>query len=608
MAWSDEEKLRRVPMKPGVYLLQGEDGKPLYVGKANKLRARLRSHFKPGKNEDRKHRLMMSKVVDFSVIETDSEVEALILEANFVKEHRPRYNVNLKDDKSFPYIRVTHEPFPRIFLTRKVVRDGSLYFGPYTNAGMVRKLMRSLRRIFPVRTCKFRITEKDIEGKKHKVCLNHHIGRCRGACEGMISRASYGEIVEEAVSFIRGKSDRLIKSLRKKMQDAAVNQQYEEAAQIRDQIDTIQSFQSRQKVIDVHAPDRDIVTVSIERNDACGVVFNVRDGKITNRIHYYLQGVEGFSSAEVLASFIKQVYIRIDFLPGEILVPEPPHECSEIENWLGHKRGRRVHVVVPKKGEKVKLVSMCTRNARLLLDELLLQKTSMEERVPASVKALQEDLRLPKCPRRIEAFDVSNTAGQDPVASMVVFQDGKPLKSAYRKYKIKDVHGIDDYSMIAQVVTRRLRRIYREGAEPPDLILVDGGKGQVSAVMNGLKTLSIEEQAVIGLAKRLEEVFIPGISDPQTLSKASPSLRLLQRVRDEAHRFAVTYHRTLRNKRMVASELDLIPGIGEIRKKALLNRFGSLKGIQNASVNEMISLPGMNRKAAEAVHSAFQKR
>ena len=601
----DEQKLKRVPMKPGVYLLNAEDGKTLYVGKAKYLRTRLRSHFRPGQREDRKHRLMREKVADFSVIVTDSEVEALILEANFIKEHKPRYNVNLKDDKSFPSIRVTNEHFSRIFLTRKIVKDGSRYFGPYTNAGAVRQLMRSIRDIFPIRTCKLRITERSISEKRHKVCLNYHIGRCLGPCEGRVTHKGYSDIVEEAVNFIRGKRIGLLKSLKIKMQEAAGEQNFEDAARIRDQIIAIENFQSRQKVVDVHAPDRDIVTIAMDPNDACGVVFNVREGKISNRVHFYLQGIEGFSSPEVLSSFIKQVYLNSDVIPGEILVPEQPSECEQIKSWLTGKRKKRVVIGVPSRGEKAKLVAMCTRNAELLLEELLLQKSAVRERVPASVRSLQSDLHLPRCPRYIEAFDVSNIAGQDAVASMVAFKDGMPLKSAYRKYKIRDIEGADDYRMLAQAVRRRLLRLKEEQKNPPDLILLDGGKGQVSAVVQTLKEIEMENLAVIGLAKRLEEIYIPGLSDAQTLPKSSPSLHLLQRIRDEAHRFAVTYHRALRQKRMKASRLDAIPGIGDARRTALLKRFGSLEEIKRASVEEIMRVPGMNRKVAESVRSAL---
>ncbi len=597
-----EDKLKLVPSRPGVYLLKDNRGKILYVGKAKILRNRLRSHFKPGRGEDIKHNLLMSQVRDFETIVTDSEVEALILEANYIKEHRPKYNVNLKDDKSYPYIRVTNEPYPRIFVTRRIVRDGSRYFGPYTEVGAVRQIMAAVRRIFPVRTCQLRITEETIKQKKHRVCLSYHIGRCLGPCEGLVSEEDYSYIVEQVVSFIRGNNNQLVKDLQKRMKYLANKKRYEEAARLRDEISFIAKFQSKQKVVDQSSIDRDLIAVESEGEDGCAVVFDVRDGKIVNRRHFYLEGKMEVRQEEFLASFVKQYYLRTDYVPAEIYLSFSLDEQRELRDWLTKKRGKRVNLVVPKKGEKARLMEMCIRNAELLLEELKLQKSKdSSDWIAPSVKALQKDLRLEKPPRRIEAFDVSNIAGQDAVASLVVFENGKPRKSEYRKFKIKTVDGIDDFRMMAEAVERRMVRLLSEKRNLPDLILVDGGKGQLSAAVAVLKKLSLPDQPVIGLAKRLEEVFIPGISDPQTLPKSSPSLRLLQRLRDEAHRFAITYHRTLRKKRSFVSLLDTIPGIGEKRRTILLKEFGSIERIRNAAVEEIAMLQGMNYKVAEKV-------
>jgi excinuclease ABC subunit C len=603
-----EEKLHRVLQKPGVYLLKDAGNIILYVGKAKNLRNRLRSHFKPGNKEDLRHRRLMARVCDFEVIVTDSEVEALILEANFVKEHRPRYNVDLKDDKSYPYIRVTSEPYPRVFITRKIVKDGSRYFGPYTDAGNMRQLMTAVRRIFPIRTCQFRISSDSIRQKKHTVCLNYHIGRCRGPCEDLVSREEYCGFVQQVVAFVQGKNKQLVEDLTQRMQQMARQQHYEEAAFLRNEIRSISTFQAKQKVVDETLADRDLITVAAGDGDGVGVVFNVREGKITNRQHFFLKGAENVLDEEIVASFLKQYYLRADWIPDEVFIQMDVSERINIQSWLSGKKGKKVVVTAPKKGKKKQLMTMCWKNAQLLLEEIRIQKSQSGEWIAPSVRALQKDLHLAVPPKRIEAFDISNTAGKDAVASLVVFENGKPVKSEYRKYKIRTVDGIDDYRMMAEVVERRLSRLIKETKDLPDLILVDGGKGQLSAAMGVITKLELPNQSVIGLAKRLEEVFIPGISDPQNIPKSSPSLHLLQRVRDEAHRFAVQYHRSLRQKRIVKSVLDDIPTIGEARRGALIKTFGSVKGIRNASVDDIANVPGMNRSAAERVVEALQKK
>lgn len=603
------EKLSRTSTRPGVYLLKDAKGKTLYVGKAKMLRNRLRSHFNPGKDEDRRHYLMMSHVTDFETIVTDSEVEALILEANFVKQHKPRYNVNLKDDKSYPYIRVTSEPYPRIFVTRKLIRDGSRYFGPYTDVQTLRNLMSAIRRMFTIRTCKLQIDESSIAGKKHRLCLMYHIGRCLGPCEGLISEADYSPSVEQAVDFIQGRNTRLVKTLTDQMQQYAEKQMFEEAARLRDQIRFVENFQRRQKMVDDSKKDRDIFSfaASAGGSEAVGLVFNVRDGKIINRQHYQLDGVENKSENEILNSFLEQYYVRTEFVPGEVLLPLALDDLDQIREWLTTKRGQKTEVLVPQRGDKARLMAMCRQNAELLLNELIQQRQQSSPKISGMVEALQKDLGLETPPIRIEAFDNSNIQGSDPVASLVVFENGKPKKSDYRKYKIKTVQGIDDFASMAEVVERRITRLLREGSDLPDLILVDGGKGQLSAAYEVLKKFELEDQPIIGLAKRLEEIFRPGLSDAQTLPKSSPSLRLLQQLRDEAHRFAITFHRSLRQKRAKKSELDDIPGVGEKRRKALLKTFGSVKGIKSASLEKIAGVEGMNKKIAKAVKEALSK-
>ncbi|MBN1782194.1 excinuclease ABC subunit C [bacterium] len=602
-----QEKLKFVPQKPGVYLLRDRQQKILYVGKAKKLRNRLRSHFNPGKDEEPRHRRLMSRVVDFETILTDSEVEALIMEANFVKQHRPRYNVNLKDDKSFPYIRVTREMIPRIFVTRKIIRDGSRYFGPYTDVGSMRQLMHAIKRIFPVRTCNLHIDEKSVVSKKHRVCLMYHIGRCRGPCQGLISPEAYQWIVDQVVAFIEGKNDRLIHDLEARMHTLAAERKYEEAAALRDQIHSVSTFYARQKVVDGFEIERDLLAVAVSGPAAVGVVFIVRDGKIINRLQFPLENADESTEAEVLSSLIKQYYLRTEFVPDEVFLSSPIEDEAGIVTWLSERKGRGVIVTQPVRGKKARLMDMCRKNARLLLDEMLLQKEHVGYRIAPSVAALQKDLGLENPPIHIEAFDNSNIQGSDPVASMVVFENGRPKKSAYRKYKIKTVTGPDDFASMAEILERRLSRLLKEGQPLPDLILVDGGKGQLNATVSVLKKFELTDQPVIGLAKRLEEVFVPGFADAQMLPKSSPSLYLLQRVRDEAHRFAITFHRSLRRKRQVHSVLDDIPGIGEARRRALLKAFGSVNKIQRATVDEIASVRGMNRRAAEMVADALQK-
>ncbi len=590
-------KLQSVPKKPGVYLLKDKTGKILYVGKAKILNHRLRNHFTA--SPDLKHARMMSKVEDFDFVVTDSEMEALILEANFIKEHKPRYNVNLKDDKTYPYIRVTHELYPRVLVTRKIVRDGSRYFGPYTDVGHMRQLLSAIRRIFPIRSCNLHITEETIRNRKHKICLQFHIERCKGPCEGRISPEDYQAIVHQVIAFIEGKNHALVKDLTQRMEMLSREERFEEAAKVRDQIQAIARFQAKQKVVGEWDEERDLVVVAVDDVGGCGMVFDVRGGKIINRRHFYLEGVETRSESEVLSAFLKQYYLRADFIPREILIPMECEECAEIEQWLSTKKGAPVRIVIPKAGKEEHLMAMCVQNARLLLEELRIQKEKSADWIAPSVLALQRDLALPKIPKRIEAFDISNLFGQDAVGSMVCFENGKPLKSEYRKFKIRSIQGIDDFAMMAEVVERRIVRLINEGKPPPDLILIDGGKGQLSRVREVLRKHGIHHQPVIGLAKRLDEIFLPDFSDPQMLPKDSPSLRLLQRIRDEAHRFAITFHRSLQRKHAGESILDHIPGIGPKRKASLLLHFGSFENLKKASVEEIATVEGMNRKTAE---------
>jgi len=601
-----KEKLSRIPQTPGVYLLKKSGGKIIYVGKAKKLRNRLHSHFRAGKDSDLKHRRLMSQVEDFEYILTDTEIEALILEANLIKEHKPRYNVNLKDDKTYPYIRITSEPYPRVFITRRIIKDGSIYLGPYTDVGSLRKLISAAQRIFPIRTCTRVINSETILNKKHKVCLNFQIGRCFGPCEGRISQKEYLWNVDQVVRFIKGKNSKLLKNLNDRMLSLAKNRLFEEAARLRDEIESIKKFSYLQKVVDSVSADRDIITVASKEKESCCVVFNVREGRIINRLHFYLENREEAEPEHVISAFIKQFYMRTDFIPGEILIPFNIADREEIEEWLKKKRNGRVSIVTPKQGKKAGLMRMSLKNAELLLEEMLIQKKEAANMVLKSVETLQKDLNLKQPPVRIEAFDISNIQGKDSVASLVVFENGRPKKSEYRKYKIKTVEGPDDFRSMAEVVERRISRLLKENRPLPDLILVDGGKGQLSAASEVLLKFGLKNQPVIGLAKKLEEVFIPGYSDPQNIPKTSPALYLLQRIRDEAHRFAITFHRQRRKKRTLRSVLDDIPGIGEKRRNSLLKAFGSVEGVKKASISEIEAVAGVGKNAAQKIVEALK--
>ena len=600
------EKLDNLARKPGVYLFKDRKGEILYIGKAVVLRQRVRSYFQDGHDKDYKTQRLVSRIVDLETIITDSEVEALILEANLVREYKPRYNINLKDDKSFPYIRVTNEPFPRIFPTRKVVRDGSRYFGPYTDVQTMRELLKTIKRLFPVRSCNLQLSQESIERGKFKVCLDYHIKKCQGPCQGLVSQDEYRHTIEYVVSFIAGRSRRVVDELNARMQTAAQALRFEEAARLRDQLNALEIFTQKQKVVDGTLQDRDILAMAIHEDDACCVVFKVREGKVIGRQHFFMSHVEGEELLSVQNAFMEQYYLHTDDIPGEILVPEQPgEEGTAMRNWLAQKRNGPVELLVPQRGDKAQLLKMCQRNAQLLLDELRLQREKSADFVAGSVKALQADLRLPKTPVRIEAFDISNIQGTDPVASMVCAVNGKAMRSEYRRFRIRSKDTPDDFAMMHEAVSRRYRRLLAEQKPFPDLILIDGGKGQLNAALEALKQAGVHDQPIIALAKRLDEVFIPGVAESQMIRRESSGLRLLQRIRDEAHRFAITYHRALRHKRTIHSDLQTISGLGPARRDALLRHFGSIKKIKTASVEELQTVIGIPAGLAREIYGYF---
>ena len=601
---SIEEKLEALPRSPGVYLFRDRSGKIIYIGKAKVLRNRVRSYFNKGEDGRYHYQRLINAIADLEVIVSGSEIEALILESNLIKENVPRYNVRLRDDKSYPYVRVTKEPFPRVFLTRKTPRDGSKYYGPYTDVKELRRFMRTFKGVLKTRHCNRAITEEMIAAGKYRPCLNYYIGRCAGACSGLISAEDYRRNVHHFVSLLHGRDKDVVNYLRSRMEEAAEAQRYEEAAQWRDRLRLVENFGRQSAVGGLEAPeliDRDVIGLALEDEDGCAALFQIRSGRIVGRAHFYLSSVFEKRPDEVLEAFLKEYYNRTEAIPDEIFLPMEVEDADLLAEWLGQRRGKRVRIEMPRIGEKARLVRLVTQNAQLLLGDLKLQK-SKKDFIHHALKALQRDLNLPQPPRRIEAFDISNIQGRDAVASLVCFKDAKPAKGEYRRYRIRTVQGADDVAMMGEAIGRRYRRVLDEKKPLPDLVLVDGGKGQLNRAVKVLGDLRLEKIPAVGLAKKLEEVFLPGCSDPQSIPKNSSSLKLLCHIRDEAHRFAVTYHRTLRKKRTLTGELDEIPGVGEARRTALLRHFGSLKKLKEAEVAEIADVPGISRKLAEQIY------
>jgi excinuclease ABC subunit C len=549
------EKLSRLPAETGVYIFRNNKNRIIYIGKAKNLRNRVRSYFQNSRHDD-KTALLVPQITDFDLMVTSTEVEALILEANLVKQYRPRYNVNLKDDKHFPYIKVTtNEPFPRVLVVRKLERDGSTYFGPYTSGKQMHRTLEFLCRLFTIRTCNLVIPHP--QGKPYKVCLDYHIKRCGGPCEGFQSRERYAELVKAVIMALQGKSQELIDDLELKMNASSEELDFESAKMFREQAEALRHVMIRQNVDVGEVVDRDIVSVAREKNDAVAVVMQIRRGILIGRQDFQLEADIANSDEEVIETFITQYYNHQPNLPEELFLPCELAGRVLVEAWLTESKGARVRVINPKAGKKVKLVDLAAANARLLLDELLIQKRGFTERTSKMIVSLKEAIGLDLLPVRMVCFDISNTGETDAVGSCVFFDNAKPKKSEYRHFRIKGVTGQDDFKMMREIIGRYFFRISKEKAKPPDLVIVDGGKGQLSAAKAELNSLGFSSQAVIGLAKRLEEVYLPGASDPLTISKSSPALILLKRIRDEAHRFAIEFNRKVRSKRTIKSELDL---------------------------------------------------
>lgn len=598
------DKIANLPQKPGIYQYKDSAGKIIYVGKAIKLRNRVRSYFNKLKHHDAKTRSLVNKIEDVEVIVTDSEAEALILEDTLIKKHKPRYNINLKDDKSYPYVKVTNEPYPRIFQTRNVIRDGSKYFGPFTKVGDMHRVLELIHKLFRLRTCKLNITAETILEKKHKVCLEYHIKKCDGPCEGLISQEDYNKNIDYAKSILSGKTRDLEHYLRKKMEQLSEEMKFEEAAQVRDQLGAIRQFVSRQKVVTADLVDRDVFGIYREDNTACSLVFTVREGKLIGRKHFIIKKADDLTDEEIVQRTLDTWYSEQEFVPKEIFLPTEPEDIETLSTILAKKRKASVSIKIPKIGEKRHLVDLAENNAQYILKEYLLAIAKREQSVPHAVQALQRDLRLKRLPRIIECFDNSHLQGTELVSSMVCFEDGKPKKSEYRKFKNQTVNKNDDFAAMREAVERRYSRLINEKQRLPDLIVIDGGKGQLSSAVSVLKELGIlGKVAIVGLAKRLEEVFFPGNSEAVLLPRTSSSLRLIQQLRDEAHRFAITYHRQLRSKRTFKTELTEIPGIGAKTAQKLLIDMGSVEAISKSTVAQLKVHIG--EKQAKAIHKYF---
>lgn len=592
------EQLRALPAKPGVYLFKDKEGKVIYVGKATNLNSRVRSYFGAPSSLTSKIQRLVVKIQDFEFVVTNSEQEALILECNLVKKYVPRYNVRLKDSKTFPYLKINvNEDWPGVYITRRIQKDGARYFGPFASAGSVRKTLRLMKKIFPFRSC-----SKRIEGKDKRPCLNYYIHRCLGPCIGAVEKQEYREVISQVIFFLQGKQELVLRELKARMKVAAQQLQFEKAGLLRDQIQAIEKVIEGQRIAITLQGEQDIIALAQDGSQAYVELFFVRNSKLIGRDHFIMEGVRGEPPGQIMTSFVKQYYASASYIPPLILLQHQVDEPAMLSEWLGQQRGRRVELQVPQRGTKKKLVDTVAENAARGLE--LAQATEMKaEAISSGLRELKSKLRLPKMPRRIEGYDISNIQGALAVGSMVVLEKGRPKPAHYRRFRIKTVAGADDYAMIQETLRRRFKRgLTGEDAwAAPDLVLIDGGRGQLNAALEVRQELGLDFIPMVSLAKQNEEVFKPGDPRPVYIAKDSPALHILQRARDEAHRFAVSYHRKLRHKEGIMSALDSIPGIGPKRKKALLKKFGSIEAIKEASSEELSQTEGITLALARKV-------
>jgi len=601
-----EDKIASLPAQPGVYLMKDGAGTILYVGKAISLRSRVRSYFRASADHPIKTKVLVSKVADFDYLITDTEKEALILESNLIKKYKPRYNVNLKDDKHFLYLKFTvKEQYPRLVFVRRVEKDNALYFGPYASANAVRETLQIIHRLFPIRKCSQRIFKNRI-----RPCINFQLKRCLAPCCREVNQEEYNNIVKRVLLFLRGQDRELIFQLTAEMNEESKDLNFERAALIRDEIKAIEKTLEKQKIVSTRFIDQDVIAYFRKDLHIEVFILFIRQGRMVGNQSFFFRNVE-LEDEEAISSFLTQFYGEGKYIPDEVIIPLRLENHGLIEEYFSERKGKKVKTIFPHKGDRKNLLTMAFDNAKLMLEN----RETQSETINRAMKKIKESLRLQREPRIIECFDISNLFGKEAVGSMVRFKDGEPLKQKYRHYKIKTVDQADDYGMMYEIIKRRLTRGLEE-QDLPDLLIVDGGKGQLQVACRVMKELRINNTLdVIGLAKGKfqdftkgpEKVFLPGRKDPLILSKHGSALHLLQRIRDEAHRFAITFHRKLRAKKQTASPLDEIPGIGPIKKKNLLIHFGSLKKIQNAGMEELLQSPSIARKDAENIYNYFHK-
>ena len=598
-----QEHLKQLPAEPGVYLMKDKFDNIIYVGKAKILKNRVRQYFQSSKNHSSKVKSMVKNIYKFEYIITDSELEALILECNLIKKYKPKYNVLLRDDKTYPYIKVTtNEDYPRVLKVRKVIKDKAKYFGPYTNTTAVNDTLEIIKNTYPIRTCNIDI-EKAIKNKM-RPCLNLHIKRCVGPCTGDIKKEEYNKMIEEIILFLSGKEEKLIEILKEKMNKCAMDFNFEEAAIYRDKIKSLEDMMEKQK-IDISTSDlnQDVIAMARANDEACVQVFFVRNGKIVGREHFILEGVMYSSRESILGSFVKQFYMEQEYIPKEIIIEDEIEDGFILSEWLSSKKGQKVTIRVPQKGEKKSLIEMVRKNALEYLEKFSDMNKRKYEKSIGALEELKQALSLENTPKRIESFDISNIQGVDSIGSMVVFTNGKKDKKEYRRYKIKTVIGPNDYGSMAEIVERRLKY-----GDFPDLMLLDGGKGQVSAVKKVLDKYNVEiplwgmykddKHRTKGLISQEKEI---------ELDRTSNLYRFVASIQEEVHNYAIAYHRSLRNKTLTKSELDDIQGIGEKRKKALLNHFKDIEAIKKATFEELLEVEGMNKASSESVYNYFRK-
>ena len=598
------ELVRQLPASPGVYLMRDARGTILYVGKAASLRHRVSSYFSAGQKLATKTERMIARVADIDFFITGSEQEALILELNLIKQHRPYYNVRLKDDKNFPYLKINfNEDWPRVQVTRRLEDDGGRYFGPFASARSVRQALKVIKEIFPFRSC-----TKSLTSPPPRPCLEYDIHKCSGPCIGAITKEEYAEIINQLVLFLEGKQESVVRQLKNKMGQAVASLDYEKAARLRDQIQAIREVIAWQKLATTVSGEQDVIAFAQDKDQACVQVFFIRDGRIIGREGFTLQGTRSEEPEQIMTSFIKQFYNSAAYIPPLVLLQYPLEDKSVIQDWLQSKRGGKVHIQVPRRGNRKRLVDTVAENARQMLAQQRIRQLSAPAPLNAALEEIKRELNLPRLPLRIEGYDISDIQGKDAVGSMVVFEQGKPRPAHYRRFRIKSVPSADDYAMLQEVIQRRFGHIKRSDsiapdswAIMPDLVLIDGGRGQLNAVAGAMRQAGADSVPVASLAKEKEEIFIPQRVKPISLPYTSPGLQLLQRVRDEAHRFALGYHHKVRGKQAFISALDTIPGIGPKLKLNLLRHFGSVQSIREATLEELASAKGMSRSLAQRI-------